>query len=270
MKSWPIINIESWKHFLEVIEGIKAHSSFLPYWVFRGQENSEWSLMPSLCRQFHNQNISKDYAISIEKYNLDQFIQNAPNFEDFKKSEHFSKNPVVWLSIMQHYGCSTRMLDWTGSPYVALYFAVMSSFDKDGALFLFLDSILRSEQRQELVGKEDKILEYPNENFIASVLVRHATKRSVAQQSSFTISANILADHYLLIDNVLSKMNENEKQYNAKLIIPKDLKREFLARLKSMNITANLLFPDLYGHGRYLSDLVEIRMWENQESNFKE
>ena len=43
-----------------------------------------------------------------------------------------------------------------------------------------------------------------------------------------------------------------------KLIVPKDLKREFLRKLRRMNITAHALFPGLDGLGRSVGELIQL------------
>ena len=45
-----------------------------------------------------------------------------------------------WWPFMRHFGAPTRLLDWSLSPYVALYFAVANRWEEDGALWWFRGS----------------------------------------------------------------------------------------------------------------------------------
>ena len=47
------------------------------------------------------------------------------------------KDGASWLFLMQHYGLPTRLLDWTDSPLIALYFAIKdkTTDDEDGVIY---------------------------------------------------------------------------------------------------------------------------------------
>jgi len=80
--------------------------------VFRGvTDNVEHKLIPTVGR---NPNYDLDTEIEI--------------FEQFKRRARLTislhpNNDWEWLAVAQHHGLPTRLLDWTTSPLVALYFA---------------------------------------------------------------------------------------------------------------------------------------------------
>ncbi len=46
-----------------------------------------------------------------------------------------NSDPLGWLFLMQHYRLPTRLLDWSQSPLVALYFALGKPDDRDAVLW---------------------------------------------------------------------------------------------------------------------------------------
>jgi len=121
-----------WKNVSELIGQISnyfvTHHPYNPrkkeIW-FRGQSDSEYKLLPTAFRE-------KDKEGSIPRYD------EAGALADFQA--HYPENRqeytsiIEWLTLMQHYGLPTRLLDWSRSIFVALYYAVQDH-DKDGALY---------------------------------------------------------------------------------------------------------------------------------------
>jgi hypothetical protein len=98
---------------------------------FRGQSNAKWNLSSTLDRKVwrsivYDKNSSSWGPVNLrenEKALLSDFQRGAHRYhEDTPPVE----DKVDWFAMMQHYGAPTRLLDWTRSPYVALYFALHS------------------------------------------------------------------------------------------------------------------------------------------------
>jgi hypothetical protein len=91
----------------EVLEG----------WVFRGHTSKSYRLQPS---------IEREYPLEwpeVEDRALREF-QSKARMHMGAASLPNSDDKLGWLAIMQHYGAPTRLLDFTYSPYIALYFAL--------------------------------------------------------------------------------------------------------------------------------------------------
>ena len=93
---------------------------------FRGQPTYSHELTPSIFRQGDKFGCQFDEAMMYK-----EFIRRYPE----KSSSH--KNVYDWLTLMQHYGLPTRLLDWTTNLIVALYFCCNKDNNEDAALFAF-------------------------------------------------------------------------------------------------------------------------------------
>lgn len=123
------LEIKSINELLKLIEDKSFHIrplSNFGLW-FRGQPDFEDKLIPKIFRQGPDYgNVGYSEMSMVKSFQLrfpDQNIQHKSIFE--------------WLTLMQHYGLPTRLLDWTQNILIGLYFTVNKHTDeKDGALFI--------------------------------------------------------------------------------------------------------------------------------------
>ena len=105
----------------------KDHSKKLLIPIYRGEAECYANpLLPSVFR------IMKE-DVFLEKKLLNKFSNQYPQYK--------SNDPLIVLSMMQHYGFPTRLLDWTRSLEIALFFACIENPEKDGFLYIFLPTM---------------------------------------------------------------------------------------------------------------------------------
>jgi len=116
----------------------RDHKDYMGAIWFRGQASKSWALLPGYLRL---SNAPSESTL------LKRFKQSAAMLLDRDPKDTFD-----WLFLMQHYGLPTRLLDWSESPLVALYFAVEEQekhHDFDAALWCLRPSDLNKKANIE-------------------------------------------------------------------------------------------------------------------------
>jgi hypothetical protein len=219
-----------------------------PTW-FRGHVDASWKLEP------HYDRLKKPMH---EPELLNRFRQNANLLLSHAPLQPFE---FGWMFLMQHYGVPTRLLDWTESPLVALYFAITDKWakhkNKNGALWVlsplklngystraknyipsFDDEWLANYSvEQYSKGKDNGILP------IAAIATRN-NPRIQAQLGVFTISH-------------LKKVPIEEIEdgsHCVRFVIPRSAKPKILEELQILGISQFQIFPELSSIGDNLRE----------------
>ena len=111
----PQLEIASLEDIRQAFQEAKKKFGRRPW--FRGQRDGQWKLLPKVYRIIAERGCSREFESSV----VQKFKARAPirNPECPNQDDHFG-----WLSLMRHYGLSTRLLDWSESILIAAYFAV--------------------------------------------------------------------------------------------------------------------------------------------------
>ena len=233
--------------------------------IYRGQSDASWSLQTTLERGCGT-NYSKEFAEKYEAYAIDQF---SSRFHLYDRENIQPGSLLEWLAIMQHYGVPTRLLDFTTSPYAALYFA-LETYDiarrPDIALYCINYTelmektleIIKSEDnefnetRQTINGKQDEIFKKYVDRFNRNVLwvtePQMLNARIDKQSGCFLVAGN----KGRRISEIMADPGYKAVTMN-KYILPGEKIESVFALLRKMNISGKSIYGDLMGLSRSLA-----------------
>ncbi len=249
-QSSTFTEIDSLNSFINLIKEFASYSVI--QWIYRGQPDSTYTLMPSAGR-------TEFPTLDMEM--IQDFYSNYRNTDTdskaFESNETFAKNidliffyhwrkhakildsripehDIDSLVYAQHNGLPTRLLDWSSNPLVALYFACSKDFDADGKVFVYLtNGFASSRNRIDQISTLSPY--YPNPFH----------PRIRAQFGLVTIHPN--PTEPLQKENLnLSTKQRIGKEYNLyELIIKKEDKKKILQQLSEIKINQFSLFCDI-------------------------
>ncbi len=276
------VRIESWRDFQDQAAFFANNRG---QWCFRGQRNAKWGLTPSLERTVIKGPIP---TARVEKVFLSRFKRQAHHYLPTTPKED---STIEWLALMQHWGVPTRLLDFTLSPYVGLFFAVvdMDAATDESALWAIhwasLDLIVGFDLDGETIRKimpdwaqnEKHAPQLQLRSFFDAAYRKHKEFSFVAPVQPFMMNERLaLQQGMFLCPFTLSLpfevsfvqppsfqhvIDAEAKQINShfarKLVITKSARCEILRELHRMNITSASLFPGLGGFAQSLREFYE-------------
>lgn len=248
----PVTRILSWRRLPDLLEAPFFNRPKTQL-IYRGHRRYDWPLTPSLGR-FDPRNIITQ---EVAEAQLRLFRRAVRGRISDRTLVEIDEEDELW-AVGQHHGLLTPLLDWTYSPYLALFFA----FEKEDRRHGEHDNPYRAVYllNKSHVEAEDKC---PNVSVLEPRKDDHG--RLVNQAGLFTSSGydntleNFLIDS--LRDEVLGQVSEDDEaielaKYICKIYIPNEERAECLRHLRMMNVHHASLFPDLLGAAQYCNIMV--------------
>lgn len=229
--------------------------------LYRGGENSKWIITGQ--QAYWEREMLRDFKLLAQKQVKEQFITPA--------------NDLEWFFIMQHYGMPTRLLDWTESYLVALYFAVLDAHentDTNAAVWMldawdFNEQFMK--QRSIPSSSDERMVSEYVANETTGVIARNiigeppvvlrankATPRIAAQKGLFTIHGRNTEPLLQFVETTNNKGKPSkegqlsQRIFCKKIIVLGSYKNQILKDLYCAGISHSVLFPEVEGICREL------------------
>jgi len=266
----------------------------LPRSAFRGQPDASQVPSTSIERAAarlhydrHDLHTLEERMLREARRRARQYVPHVPDDDD----------ALGWLALLRHHGAPTRLLDFSQSFYVAVWFAIESA-DGDAAVWAVDLGRLREAAGKKLAAVDPDLAELPGEGWgvAKAVLGRRdlgagvvavepfaLDERLAAQQGMFLVS---LDPSRSFVDNLAATFGVEQLGLDApprefggrsdagealaasvvEVVLPQALHRPAREDLWRMNLTAASFFPGMDGFARSLLYYVGLHQpgeeWE--------
>jgi hypothetical protein len=252
------------------ISSVRALTDYLSRhqgeWVYRGQSEN-WPLAGSLERLLGNWKASLAHASRVERQMILEFRRRYR----FDNQVLVRSDLLYCLSVMQHYGLPTRLLECSHSPFVAAKFAI--DFGGGRGTIWCVNTRWCKESAAQIVGKQrvqariaratrddrsfvDIYMGNRERKFVLPEKPADLHERLIVQQGTYLCPGNIGVG---FVRNVTA-MPGWEKDTNVvklRLRLSKVELRILQRRLARMNVTSAELFPGLDGIVRLVRERLQ-------------
>jgi hypothetical protein len=256
----PASRVANWEDFDKVVDCCLADDCDF---VFRGQQNFRWFLKstldrfdaPAIDRDFAHQHL-KEFRLAIRGRVPDNSIL------DFDGDLEGLEDTELW-AVGQHHGLATPLIDWTRSPYIALFFSfadedhpdwVEAKINSSRIVYVLNETFLSDLEPQ---AKFPRLVEPSKDDH--GRLVNQAGLFTIAPYGE-TLESSIL--NALTASDIDVDDPKEVAKYLCKVHIPNSAadRRNCLRWLRKMNIHHGSLFPDLIGASGYCNELARELM----------
>ena len=221
-------------------------ADWYPSLWFRGHGDATWSLDPGWYRSGPpGEGVGDDWYN--EATLLRDFSLRAPRYLQAVPATNWE-----WLFLMQHFGLPTRLLDWSESALIGLYFALRDHRgDADAAVWVLNPWWLNKQslgQYEVPAAGDELVAEWaPRQDgrvkakLPVAIKPVHATVRISVQKGFFTIHGTERG----ALDRLAGRGNKGPQL--RKLILPKHAIADMRRDLSIAGITETVIFPELDG-----------------------
>ena len=254
--------VHEWRDLLDRYDAFQSGK-----WCFRGDRRHEHGLKTSLERAAIDRwGCEWSEMPDIEEGLLRRFKREAHLYLTHEPAEG---DKIGWFSLMRHHGAPTRLLDWTYSFFVALYFAIARTEPDEAPLLLAMnldrlrDNVKGRDHLRDLLAGDpnakrertvNAIIDHsPRQPLVFPINPWKMNRRLVLQQAVFLVPGDITRPFMENLEAV-----DAPEQLIEEIRLSPD--REFLKKvtqnLLAMNMSSAALFPGLDGFAQNLAALI--------------
>jgi len=266
IKGVSTVELESWNGFFDFIRNTHSNS---PALIYRGQASSEWKVESTLDRLEQRFPTKRNYAGGVPEFFDHPPVSRVTHlnaFQDAVRGKRGSDPPVLsddeWWALAQHYRLATPMLDWTYSPFVALFFAFEEEKYTNSS-----GQWAEPEKRIVYALSVSCVSEKDSSDSPAPLVFSpkgETSYRLINQAGLFvkmpatTDLESYVCENFEKETTKTAKPPRSARAILQKILIPNDDRINCLKFLNKMNINRMSLFPDIDGAACYINTLWEL------------